>query len=138
MRNSVKFSFPISAALGEGKPAWRNFDAEVEGWLPLLLEVDLPPLTCADLAGVVRRETATAGSLDGWSWRELKALPEPWFDELARILAVVEEGGIWPEGLLDASIAQIPKAAGDAAPLGQRSLCARPVLYRIWASARMV
>ena len=55
-----------------------------------------------------------------------------------RILAVVEEGGIWPEGLLDACIAVIPKAAGDAAPLGQRSLCALPVLYRIWASARMV
>ena len=78
----------------------------------------------------------------GWwgvlSSRELKALPEPWFNELARILAVVEEGGIWPEGLLDASIATIPKAGGDATPLGQRPLCALPVVYRIWASAGLV
>ena len=43
----------------------------------------------------------------------MKALPEPWFDELARM---VEEGGIWPEVLLDAKIAVISKAGGDATP----------------------
>ena len=35
---------------------------------------------------------------------------EPRFDELARILVVMVEGGIWPEGLLDAYIAVISKA----------------------------
>ena len=30
--------------------------------------------------------------------------------------------GIWPQGLLDAYIALIPKADGDSAPLGQRPL----------------
>ena len=38
------------------------------------------------LADVVLRKGATAGSLDGWGWRELKVLPTPWFDGLARIL----------------------------------------------------
>ena len=32
----------------------------------------------------------------------------------------------------------IPKTDGDATPLGQRPLCVLPVVYRIWASARMV
>ena len=43
-------------------------------------------------------KTATAGSLDGWGWRELKSLPVSWFDGLARIFAKVEELGVWPEG----------------------------------------
>ena len=43
-------------------------------------------LTGEMLADVVRRKGATAGSLDGWGWRELKALPVAWYDGLARIL----------------------------------------------------
>ena len=31
----------------------------------------------------------------------------------------------------------IPKTDGDATPLGQRPLSVLPVVYRIWASARM-
>ena len=89
------------------------------------------------LADVVQRKGATACSLDGWGWRELKALLVPWFDELARILTKVEDFGTWPDGLLDAYIAMIPKTDGDATPLGQRPLSVLPVVYRIWASARM-
>ena len=40
--------------------------------------------------------------------------------------------------LLDAKIAMIPKSGGDATPLGQRPLCVLPVVYRIWASTRMM
>ena len=69
---------------------------------------------------------------------ELKVLPVAWYDELARILSVVEDTGVWPDGLLDAYIAVIPKSDGDATPLGQRTLSVLPVVYRIWASARMV
>ena len=54
-----------------------EFNEEVVGWLPLLPEIDMPPLTGDDLFQVVRRKTATAGSLDGWGWRELKSLPVP-------------------------------------------------------------
>ena len=32
---------------------------------------------------------------------------------------MVEAEGIWPEGLLDAYIAMIPKVDGDATPLGE-------------------
>ena len=67
----------------------------------------------------------------------LKVLPVSWFDELARILTKVEDLGVWPDGFLDAYIAMIPKTDGNATPLGQRLLSVLPVVYRIWASARM-
>ena len=70
-------------------------------------------------------------------WRELKVLPVAWYDGLARILSGVEDIGGWLNGLLDAYIAMIPKTDGDAAPLGQRPLSVLPVVWRIWASARM-
>ena len=41
------------------------------------------------------------------------------YDGLARILSKVEDTGVWPDGLLDAYIAMIPKTDGDATPLGQ-------------------
>ena len=97
----------------------------------------MPRLTGQVLADVVRRKGATAGSLDGWGWRELKVLPVAWFDELACILTEVEDTGVWPDGLLDACISMIPKTDGDATPLGQRRLNVLPVVYRIWASARL-
>ena len=66
-----------------------------------------------------------------WELRELKVLPVSWFDELARILTKVEDTGAWPDGLLDAYIALIPKTDGDATPLGQRPLTILPGVYRI-------
>ena len=49
---------------------------------------------------------------------------------------LIEDTGVWPDGLLDAYIAMIPKTDVDATPLGQRPLSVLPVFYRIWASAR--
>ena len=129
MRNSEKPGFPTFVALDKGRPALRN---------SLFCLVELPQLTGEMLEGVVRRKSATAGSLDGWGWRELEVLPVAWEDEFGRIQTKVEELGVWPEGLLDAYIAMLPKADGDATPLGQRPLSVLPVAYRIWASARMV
>ena len=105
--------------------------------MPLLPEVSLPRLTGKMLAEVVQRKGVSAGSLDGWGWRELKVLPVSWYDGLARILTKVEDFGIWPDGLLDAYVAMIPKTDGDAAPPGQRPLGVLPIVYRVWASARM-
>ena len=67
----------------------------------------------------------------------MNVLPAAWFDGLARIFAKVEDVGIWPDCLLGAYIAMIPKTVGDATPLGQRPLSVLPIVYRIWASARM-
>ena len=72
MMNSERLGFPTFAVLGKGRPALRNSDFEVDGWLPLLPLVDLPRLTGQMLYDVVHRKSATAGSLDGWGWRELE------------------------------------------------------------------
>ena len=128
---------PYFCRSGQRDTSLEEFNREVDGWLPLLPEVNLLRLTGQVLADAVRRKGATAGSLDGWGWRELKVLPVPWFDELARILTKVEDVGVWLDGLLDAYIVMIPKTDGDATPLGQRPLGVLPVVYRIWASARM-
>ena len=84
------------------------------GCLYLLPEISLPSLIGEMLADVVRCKGATAGILDGWGWRETKALNVARFDGLARVLFKVEEVGVWPDGLLDACFALIPKADGDA------------------------
>ena len=83
-------------------------------------------------------KTVTAGSLDGWWGGSLDPCRPPWFHGLARILRMVEMDGVWPEGLLDAYIALIPKVDGDAAPLGHRPLCVLPMVYWVWASAGMM
>ena len=72
------------------------------------LSFELPRLTGLMLADVVLRKSATAGSLDGWGWRELNVLPVAGYDELARIRTMVEDTGVCPDGLLDAYIALIP------------------------------
>ena len=139
-RNDEEFRkawLPYFCRSGQRETSLDDFDREVEGWLPLLLVVSLPRLTGQMLADVVQRKSATAGSLDGWEWRELKVLLVSWYDEVARILTKVEDLCIWLDGLLDAFIAKIPKTDGDATPLGQRPLSVLPIVYRFWASARM-
>ena len=54
---------------------------------------------------------------------------------LALVLRQIEAAGRWPQGLLDAYIAMIPKAEGDS--IGQRPLCVLAVVYRLWASVRL-
>ena len=132
-----KAQLPYFCRSGQRETSLDEFSFEVDGWLPILPEIHLPWLTGQMLADVVLRKGVSAGSLDGWGWRELKALPVSWFDELARILTKVEDLGVWLDGLLDAYIAMIPKTDGNATPLGQRPLCVLPVVYRTWAAARM-
>ena len=122
---------------GQREASLEECTLEVDGWLPLLPVVSLLELAGEMLAEVVRRKSVTAGSLDCWGWRELKVLPVSWFDGLARILSKVEDTGVWPGGLLDASFALIPQTDGDATPLGQRPLSVLPVVKSIGASARM-
>ena len=71
---------PYFCRSGQRDTSLEEFSFEVEGWLPVLPVVDLPRLTGQMLFDVVHRKGATAGSLDGWGWRELKVLPVSWFD----------------------------------------------------------
>ena len=94
-------------------------------------------LTGEELYEVAMAKKPTAAGLDGWAWNEIKALSLSWFVGLALVLRQIEAVGEWPQGLLDAYIAMIPKAEGDSTPLGQRPLCVLPVVHRLWASVRL-
>ena len=82
-------------------------------------------------------QKSIAAGLDGWAWNEINAFSLSWFVGLALVFRQVEATGQWPQGLLDAYIAMVPKAEGESFPLGQRPLCVLPVVYRIWASVRL-
>ena len=75
--------------------------------LPQEPSLCLPRITGRDLQ-------STAGGLDGLGMRLRRCR--------------VETSGVWPQGLLDAYIAMIPKADGDSTPLGQRPLSVLPVV----------
>ena len=96
-RNSWR---PYFCRSGQRETSLDEFGFEVDGWLPILPEIHLPRLTGQMLADVVQSKGVSASSLDGWGWRELKVLPVSWFDGLARILAKVEDLGVWPDGSL--------------------------------------
>ena len=83
--------------------------------------IDMPVLTGEDSHSAVLAKKSTSGGLDGWSWNELKALPLSWYVGLAWVLRLVEDTGVWPEGLLDAYIMMIPKTDGDSTPLRSAS-----------------
>ena len=90
---------PYFCRFGQREASVDEFDREDDGWLLLVPEVHLPRLTGQMLADVVHRKSVSAGSLDGWGWRELKVLPLSWYDELARILTKDEDVDVWPDGL---------------------------------------
>ena len=81
-------------------------------------EVQTSPLPRDILYDAVQKKKPTVGSLDGWGWREFKDLPAVWFDRLTSILTLVEEDGIWLDGLLDAYTAMIPKTWEIQHPCG--------------------
>ena len=64
---------PYFCRSGQREASLEEFDDEVEGWLLLLSDVSLPCLTGQMLADVVQRKSATAGSLDGWGWENLRS-----------------------------------------------------------------
>ena len=137
MLSFAKLGCPFFCRSGHPVVTLDQFLDFVGHLLPQEPYLDLPKITGRDLQEVARAEKSTAGVLDGWAWNEIKALSLPWFSGLAIFLNLVENTGSWPQGLLDAYIAMIPKADGASTPLGQRHLSVLPVVYRLWASLRL-
>ena len=77
---------------------------------------------------LLRQKGLLSVVLDGWPWNEIKALPPAWFSGLAVLLGMVESTVVWPQGLLDAHVAMIPKTDGDPTPSSQRPSCVLPVV----------
>ena len=57
MRNSEKACLPYFCRSGQRDTSLEEFDRQVEGWLPLLPEFELPRLTGQMLADVVQRKS---------------------------------------------------------------------------------
>ena len=84
------------------------------------------------VAGAKHSSVWTAGR----AWNEIKRSPFLFLVcGLALILRSVGAAGCWPQHLLDAYIALIPKSEGGSSPIGQRPLCVLLVVYR--SSARL-
>ena len=92
-RHFRKAWMPFFCRGDRGRADLDAFRATAEDLIPLLREVQLPPLTGDMLYGAVQSKKPSSGSLDGWGWMEFKALPLAWFDRLASIFSLVEEEG---------------------------------------------
>ncbi|MCP4244600.1 MAG: hypothetical protein GY772_29005, partial [bacterium] len=76
-----------------------------------------------------------AAGPDFWQYGELRLLPLQAFERLASLLEVVEEVGVWPQGLTGALVTLVPKPGATVAtelrPIGLMA-----TVYRLWAVAR--
>ena len=63
-------------------------------------------------------------------WR---SLPDSVLTRVADLLTLVEKEEHWPEELVHAYVALIPKACGGCRPQDQRPITVLDVLYRLWA-----
>ena len=77
-----------------------------------------------------------AAGLDHWTVPQLKRLPDVAWESLAVIVSFAEAQGAMPAGLRGAKLVFLPKGKGSA-PLKQRPIGVLPLIYRIWARARL-
>ena len=62
-----------------------------------------------------------------------KSLPDDFLKRVSDLLGLVETEGTWPQELLSAYVAMIPKASGGSRPQDQRPITVLDVVYRVWA-----
>ena len=97
----------------------------------------LSPLTLEDIKRALGKiGSQGAGGLDGWTPFELRQLPDCVLALLLPMFEIIEKSGEWPELLCWAGITLIPKGEGGE-PLNLRPITVTPVVYRVWAAAKM-
>ena len=107
------------------------------GTIPKLEPQWLSPLTLEDLKRALGKiGSQGAGGLDGWTPFELRQLPDCVLELLLPMFVIIEKSGEWPELLCWAGITLIPKGEGGE-PLNLRLIAVTPVVYRVWAAAKM-
>ena len=96
-----------------------------------------PPLEAGALAEAVRfMGNRKAAGVDAWKAEELKELPLEAWQELVGVLRRAEVEGIFPPGMEGAKLVFLPKGEGGQ-PLQQRPIGILPLIYRVWARARL-
>ena len=82
------------------------------------------------LGGMRERSSAGVRAIPLAVW---KSLPDAILSRIAALLTLVEAEGVWPDELLHAFVAMIPKASGGTRPQDQRPITVLDVVYRLWA-----
>ena len=94
------------------------------------------PWTLARVQAVVKK--LREGSAPGIPIAVWKCLPDEFLKGLAELLTLIEANGEWPDELLQAYVAMIPKASGGSRPQDQRPITVLDVAYRIWAKGSVL
>ena len=96
----------------------------------------MPDITPQQLQEAAKRmRNRSVAGADGWRVREIKTMPEQFFQDLAKIVNKFEQHDYsWPQALAKAWIAAIPKTKREAGDI--RPIAVLPVLHRLWSSAR--
>ena len=102
-------------------------------------EFSLPELTTERLLDCIQASACNAGGLDQWTFKVWRVLNFVAVDWLRKLLTMIEDHGApWPSDVLHARAAFIHKPDTDEQnPLSFRVLSILPVLYRLWAKARL-
>ena len=98
--------------------------------------MDVPPIQGDQVRYVLKRlKSGKAKGPDGWTPRELEALPPKWTDQLARFYNKWEEQGAWPPSIRSAVVALIEKP-GAKSEAQLRPIGILSYIYRIWMAIR--
>ncbi|KAJ9436815.1 Retrovirus-related Pol polyprotein from type-1 retrotransposable element R2 [Diplonema papillatum] len=118
------------------EPCYEAFKAEYAEY------IRCRPMVCRDLTGddlrsvLGKKQRAGVPGVDGWSTAELKKLPLPLLNALAKVFNAIEATGTWPNALLEAAVTLIPKDE-TLDPLALRPITVTSAVYRLWASTRL-
>eukprot|EP00435_Cladocopium_sp_Y103_P015856 s1818_g3.t3 len=101
-----------------------------------------PPMECPDItydmwmAALRRKSRRAAVGPDGVSRADLLNMPRPLTEQLLTILAQVEQGGEWPQQMVQGFIVSLEKVDGASDVQQYRPVCIFSVGYRTWSSIR--
>ena len=94
--------------------------------------MDVPPIQGDQVREVLKKlKSGKAKGPDGWTPRELEALPPKWTDQLARFYNRWEERGARPPSIRSAVVALIEKP-GAKSEAQLRPIGILSYIYRIW------
>ena len=96
----------------------------------------MQPLTGWQLRGAGLSMGEKAGGADGLQTADWRHWPMQHWNMLAEVVALCERLGRWPQQLLQAHVALLPKGGKPVAGLQARPITVLPLVYRAWGKAR--
>ena len=117
--------------------ASRHFEASVVvlvmGSVSQLLDLTVDGPALRFMAAKVFTHTSVGA--DGFRPRELRLLPDEWFDGLAVLFNYIVANDLWPSLLLISNVALIPKSEEAKTAADLRPITIFSLLYRLWSSS---